>query len=292
MSVIWGYNWVIMKESLLYCDPFSFSAIRTFFGALLLFLLLIWKRRSLIPRQVPLTILLGLLSTSASIGLSTWALVATGAGKTAILVYTMPFWVLILAWPILGERLHGLQWVAVAIAFIGLLVILEPWHLQGNPLSSLCAVLSGLSWAASAIVTKIMRQRAEPFDLISITAWQLMFGAVPLVVIALALPSPPIQWTSFLIGSVVYNVVFTNAIAILLWFYSLHELPAGMASMGTLATPVIGVVSAAIRLGEKPSPWEAWGMILILLGLALVSLLGMFQFRKLRKLLEEMNKHQ
>ncbi len=38
-----------------------------------------------------------------------WALEAGGTGKTAILVYTMPFWVLIMAWPFLSERITGLN---------------------------------------------------------------------------------------------------------------------------------------------------------------------------------------
>jgi len=82
-------------------------------------------------------------------------------------------------------------------------------------------------------------------------------------------------------------VVFTNAIALLLWFYSLQELPAGMAGMGTLATPVIGVVAASIQLGERPSLWEAMGMMLILLGLLLISLPGLLQYRRLKALLRQ-----
>jgi drug/metabolite transporter (DMT)-like permease len=49
------------------------------------------------------------LTTTGSVGFSTWALESGAAGKTAVLVYTMPFWVLLLAWPILAERIRGLQ---------------------------------------------------------------------------------------------------------------------------------------------------------------------------------------
>jgi drug/metabolite transporter (DMT)-like permease len=239
------------------------------------------------PREVPLTILLGLLTTTGGVGITTWALETSGAGKTAILVYTMPFWVLILAWPILGERIRGVQWIAVTVAFAGLLAILEPWHLKGSPIGNLLAVIGGLSWAASAIVTKILRRKAGDLDLISVTAWQLMFGSIPLIVVAFSLSSPPIQWTPYFIGALSYNIIFTNAIAILLWFYSLQELPAGMASLGTMATPVIGVISASIELGERPSLGEASGMVLILLGIALVSLPGVLQYRRLRTLMNK-----
>jgi drug/metabolite transporter (DMT)-like permease len=287
MSLIWGYNWVIMKEALRYCGPFDFAALRTFFGAVLLFLVLIVKGVRLRPQQVALTIFLGLLTTTGCIGVSTWALETGSAGKTAILVYAMPFWLLFLAWPILGERIRGIQWVAVASAFIGLIAILEPWHMSGSIQGNLLAVASGFLWAASAVVTKILRGRAKDFDLISVTAWQLMFGALPLVAIAFAVPARPIEWTAYFTGAVIFNIVFTNAVALLLWFYSLQELPAGIAGMGTMATPVIGVIAASIQLGERPSLWEAGGMILILLGLLLVSIPGLLQYRRLRTLIND-----
>jgi drug/metabolite transporter (DMT)-like permease len=285
MSLVWGYNWAIMKEALNYCGPFAFAAIRTFFGSLVLFFVLIVQGKDLRPKEIPLTILLGLLTTTGCIGVSTWALEFSGAGKTAILVYTMPFWLLILAWPILGERIRGIQWFAVTSAFIGLIAILEPWSMRGSPFGNFLGIVSGIFWAASAIVTKIIRQRSADFDLISITAWQLMFGALPLVVIAFTLSERPIEWTPFFTGAIIYNIIFTNAVALLLWFYSLHALPAGIAGMGTLATPVIGVLAASVQLGEIPSPVEAGGMFLILAGLALVSLPGILEYRRLRALI-------
>ena len=54
-----------------------------------------------------------MLQTAGFLGLMTWALQGEGAGKTAILTYTMPFWLLLMAWVFLGERLKGFQWVAV-----------------------------------------------------------------------------------------------------------------------------------------------------------------------------------
>ena len=55
----------------------------------------------------------------------------------------MPFWLLLLAWAFLGERLRGVQWLAVALALCGLVLVLEPWRLQGT-FSSLLAVAGGL----------------------------------------------------------------------------------------------------------------------------------------------------
>jgi drug/metabolite transporter (DMT)-like permease len=71
-----------------------------------------------------------------------------------------------------------------------------------------------------------------------------------------------------------------------LWYYILHKLPAGIASLGTLATPVIGVILASIQLGERPSLWEGLGMVLIVAALTLISFLGVMQYRRLKTVIK------
>src|SRR5665648_1239395 len=88
LALIWGYNWVVMKIGLGYAQPFAFAALRTFLGALSLFLLLIVLRRSLRPQAVGFTIVIGLLQTTGFVGLLMWALQSGGAGKTSVLTYT------------------------------------------------------------------------------------------------------------------------------------------------------------------------------------------------------------
>jgi drug/metabolite transporter (DMT)-like permease len=185
LSCIWGYNWVVMKECLRYADAYDFAALRTGIGAVSLFALLLWKRKPLRPKAFWMTALLGLVSTTGCIGLVTLALSTGGVGKTAILVYIMPFWVLLLAWPLLSEHLRNEQWIPVILAFAGLVIILEPWKLQSTFISQIFAVLSGVAWALSAVMTKYMTRR-QSFDLISLTAWQMLLGALPLALIALA----------------------------------------------------------------------------------------------------------
>ena len=159
LTSIWGYNWVVMKECLKYAGVYDFAALRTGIGAVSLFALLLWKRRPLRPKAIWMTVLLGFLSTTAVIGLVTLALATGGVGKTAILVYIMPFWVLLMAWPLLSEKIRGIQWISVVMALVGLMIILEPWHLQSTFISKLFAVLAGVAWALSTIVTKIMNRK-------------------------------------------------------------------------------------------------------------------------------------
>jgi drug/metabolite transporter (DMT)-like permease len=276
LSIIWGYNWIIMKEAGNYAGPFQFAALRTVFGALSLFIVLLWRRQSLRLVAPGWTLLLGLLQTAGFTALSQWALVSGGAGKTAVLAYTMPFWILLLAWPLLHERLRGWQWPAVIVAGAGLVLILEPWHGQGTLFSDVLAIGSGLVWAASAIVAKMLRAR-RTVDLLSLTAWQMLFGAAVLVVIALVVPAPPMIVGAYLVGAVAFIAVFGTALAWLMWLYVLDKLPASMAGMGSLAIPAIGVLAAWIQLGERPSTTELAGMLAIGGGLALLTLAGMHQ---------------
>jgi len=279
MSAIWGYNWVVMKEGLRFCDPFVFAAVRILPAAICLFVILIWTKKDWRPRQVKWTVLLGFLSTTVGYGLPLWALAGGAAGKTAVLLYTMPFWVILLAWPILGERIRGFEWLAVILAFAGLALIIAVDAIGANLWSSFLAVMAGISWAGSAIITRIMR-RDPKFDVLSVTTWQMIYGTVPLIIISILMPSPPIQWTPVFIVALLYNIFLVCVIAFLLWFYILEKLQAGMATMGTLVTPVLALVSARIQLGEIPSSREALGIILILSGIGLLGAIAFLRNRR------------
>jgi drug/metabolite transporter (DMT)-like permease len=274
LTVIWGYNWVVMKSALEYSGAFEFAALRTVIGALCLFAVVIYMRKPLRVKEMPTLIVLGIMQTSGFTGLLIWALVEGGAGKTAVLTYTMPFWVMVLAWPMLGEKLRGLQWPAAILSTMGMLFILDPMHLGTDTFSMFLAVLSGIFWALSVILAKKLHQRSPDLDLLTLTAWQMFFGSIPLVVLALLVPSAPIQWTPYFIGAVIFNSVFCNALAWLLWLYALQRLSAGVASMSSMLAPVIGVLAAWVQLNEVPSATEMIGMTLIASSLVIISMIS------------------
>lgn len=278
LALIWGYSWVVMKIALDYVQPFAFAALRTALGGVALFLLLPLLRRPVKPKAFWPTALLGLLQTTGFVGMLTWALENGAAGKTSILTYTMPFWLLLMAWVVLGEKLKGFQWVAVGLALVGLVLILSPWRLEGKT-SDFLAVGGALFWAASAVYAKILRRRHE-VDLLSLTAWQMLLGSVPLIVIsALTWKGPPV-WTGTFIGALIFVAILGNALAWVLWLYILNSFRAGTAGLATLLTPVIGISAAWIQLGEQPGVVEGLGMIAVVGALLLTGLWELLRGRR------------
>jgi drug/metabolite transporter (DMT)-like permease len=271
LSLAWGYTWVLTKQGLAYAPPFAFAAQRCVGGALALFLALKILGRPLrlvAPGNV-----------AAFLTFQTWALVEGGAGKTAVLNYTMPIWTLLMAWPFLGERIRGVQWLAAACAFAGLTLIIEPWSMQASLLSKFLGLMAAVSWAVGTILIKRLRSRCE-VDLISLTAWQLLIGAVPLLLLAVVVPDRSTVWSAPYIGILAFLSIVSTALCWWLWIHILDRAPAWEASLSVLGTPVVALVSSRLLLGEEFRVIEVLGMLMIGAGLCLLSLIGWMASRR------------
>jgi drug/metabolite transporter (DMT)-like permease len=273
LSVIWGYAWVLSKQALSFAPPFAFAAERSIGGALALLLALKLMGKPLKLAAPGPTLAIGLTQITCFMLLSTWALVEGGPGKTAVLIFTMPIWTLLLAWPILGERIQGKQWLAAASTFIGLLLIIEPWNMHTSLFSKFLGVMAALCWATGTVLIKRLRARQQ-VDLLSLTAWQMLIGAVPLVALALLIPERPTDWSATYIGILAFMSVISTALCWWLWIILLDRVPAWEASLSVLGTPVIAIVSSRLMLGEDFKLSEVTGILLIGTGLALLSLFG------------------
>jgi drug/metabolite transporter (DMT)-like permease len=264
LALVWGYTWVTIKIATQSASPLFVAGARLGLATLILFGILALTRRSLRPTPFVPTLILGLLQTTGWTLLQTIAVSQAGAGKSAVLGYTMPFWTALLAWPFLGERVAGLRWVALALAAAGLAFVVAPLDARSLGPDGL-AVLAGVSWAASAVYAKRLRARYD-VDLLSLTCWQLLWGTIPLVVLMLIFPAP-IEWTGPFIAAMAFMSIGGGALGWFLWMFILSRLPAGVAGIASLATPVVGVLSAAIQLHEIPSANELVGMVLIVVAL-------------------------
>ena len=195
-------------------------------------------------------------------------------GKSAVLIYTFPFWTLLFARIALGERIRGAQWLGVVLAGCGLILVLEPWQPGGSLFSRLLAVMSGVSWAISTVIAKNWRQRGD-FDLLTVTAWQLLLGGIVCSVIAVAVPAKPIIWNAYFVLLIAASGIVATAFGWLLWLMILKHLSAGVAGLGMMAVPALGVLFSRLQYGETFDPVEITGMLLLAASLVLLSWLNL-----------------
>ena len=266
LSITWGANVPYMKAALDFSGPAEFAFLRNFFGAVVLFGILLVLKKPILIREAPKLFVLGLFQTAGFTGFLIWALLDGSASKTVILVFTMPLWVAMMAWPLLRERLTAAQWFAAGISFLGIGIIFNPLSVENNILSCSLALASGFSWACGVILSKKIHTNFPKLDLLTMTAWQMLWGSIPLFIILFIVNSGPIIWTNYFISIVLFNIIFVNAIAYLLWFFALKHLKASSVSMLSLLTPIAGGISAWFLLDEVPNDSEKIGYFLILLG--------------------------
>ena len=271
MCLIWGYSWVVMKVALAHAHPFDFAALRIAIGAVFLFAIIKATGRPLLLKRWPMAIVLGLLQVGLFVALSHFALLQAGPGKTSVLVFTMPFWMIVFAHFILHERMRGLQWASVALAFGGLVLIVAPWQL-GSVFAGALAVCAGCVWAFASVLSK--KWPTPGADPLTYTAWQLTFGLIPLMLLAWLHPHAGIQWNLPFSLALGFSAIFATAIGWWLWIYVLTSSPAGIAGLNSLGIPVVAVIASWIQLGERPPALELAGMALIGIALALLAGLG------------------
>jgi drug/metabolite transporter (DMT)-like permease len=282
LSITWGYTWVLAKQALTYAPPFAFAAERCVGGALALLLAVKLMGKSLRLPAPGATLAIGLAQVTGFMLFQTWALVEGGPGKTAVLIFTMPIWTLLIAWPMLGERIRGTQWLAAISTLTGLMLIIEPWNMHTSLLSKFLGVMAALCWAIGTVLVKRLRSR-EKVDLLALTTWQMVLGAVPLVLLAVAIPERPTDWSVSYIGILTFMAVISTAMCWWLWIIILDRVPAWEASLSVLGTPVVAIVSSRLMLGEEFKLSELAGMLLIGGGLALLTLIGWAASRRTGK---------
>ena len=268
--IIWAYSWIVMKQVLRYAGPFDFAAIRYSLGTVVLFAVLVVIRRPLSPPPLLGTAIVGIAQTAAFQGLGQLALTSGGAGHVALLAYAMPFWAVLLAWAMLGDRPTRRHWTGIALAAIGLILVIAPWEGLGSMASTIYALLGGMCWALGTVMTKRIFQRSHP-DPMTFTAWQMGFGALALTLVAVCVPQREIAWTPAFIGGLAYSVVLASSVAWALWSFVVQRLPTTLASVSSLAVPVTSVFMAWAILSERPTRSEWLGIAFIVAGLFAVS---------------------
>lgn len=266
-SIGWGFNWPVTKFLLAELPPLTLRGVTGVLGALLLALLAVIRRQSL---QVEGAIWPRLL-TSAVLNVTGWmvlmglALLWLPASEAALIAYTMPVWASIMAWPVLGEQPTLLRTLGLLLAFASLATIMG-----GNGIAAsveklpgiVMALVGAFGFAVGTVFSKKYPIRLPP---IAAAAWQIGIGCLPVSIVGLLVETTHLsQVTQVGWWLLVYSVVGQFCIAYLSWFAALARLPASVAAIGTMAVPVIGVVTSAIALSEPLGPGQIAALLLTL----------------------------
>jgi drug/metabolite transporter (DMT)-like permease len=279
LTLIWGFNWVALKLAMQHADPVVFNVQRTLVAIAVLLALMLWRGTSLAPNSWIAIIVTGFFQTTINFGSTTMAVASGGAGRASVLVFTMPFWTLLLAWPVLGERIRGNQWIAVLLALAGLTLVVEPWNWHDAILPKLWAVLSGFGWAAGTIATKYF-QREKHLDMLNFITWQMIVGVLPFFLLPFIRDTPSVDWSPVYVTTLAYSGAIATASGFVLWIAVLRWLPAGTAALNMLAIPAIALVSSMMIFDERLNQTEWTGIALIASGLVIISLLAWMRARR------------
>lgn len=273
LTFFWGFNWPIMKIALTEISPWTFRSLCLAFGGLSILCLAKMRGLSLsIPKQE-----LKPLFLAASFNITGWYLCSAyglyylAAGRAAILGFTMPLWAAILGKFVLHERLTFERLVGLGLGLAGLMILIWPdlKTIGASPFYSLFMLGAAVSWATGTITMKYFHWT---MPLVVLTGWQLILGGIP--VIGGALLFEPITTFSQLSLKAIFATAYVILLAIIFsqwaWFKVVILLPAGVASIGTLAVPVVGVFSSALILGEPIRAMEIIALVLVVTGMAIV----------------------
>jgi drug/metabolite transporter (DMT)-like permease len=270
----WGANWAGIKILLREWPPLFARGVSGVAAGLLLAAVAVSFGESLrVPRRVIVPLLFAsFTNVFAWMGFATVAMKYLTVSEGTLLVFTMPIWATLFAWPILGKRPALRDVAALLLGLCGLVVLLSGHGVTLGP-DKLTGIVLALSSAILFALGGVMMRSPLPIPPTALVAWQVGLACLPMIILGLLFEHPDFGaltttgWTAL-----IYMTLGPMGICYLTWFATLRRLPAATAAIGTLAIPIIGVTAAAIMLGEPFGLRQAISMALTLAGVALALL--------------------
>lgn len=266
-----GVNWPVMKVALHASAPLWLSTERLMVAGVLYAAVLAVQGQLIWPprREWPIILTLGIFQSAMMITLVTVGVATVGAGRSAILAYTMPVWVIPGAVLLLREYPSRAQLVGLALGVVGILVLFNPldfdWSDRTVVLGNAAVLCSALAWSFVLLRVRGHVWGVSPVQVMPI---QTLLGGLLVLPFAIVFEgsTPRGNLSPGFLIPFAYVSVFATCVAFWLVVEAAHRLPAVRMSLGQLATPVIGVAASALWLGEMPSTGSVVGLALILLG--------------------------
>jgi len=223
-----------------------------------------------VKADIPVILSVGLLHMGAFAALVSLGLQYVPAGRSVVLAYTTPLWVIPAARVFLGEPIGRGRQLGLALGLLGLVVIFNPlafdWRNREAVFGNGLVLLAALCWAANIVYVRAHRWVTPPFEL---AFWQALLASGVLAAVAWAAEGAPrVTWSPDLGWLLGYGGVFGIAVAYWAAVNVNRSLPAGVTSIGLLGVPVVGLLCSAVVLHEPLSAPLLLGMALIVAGIA------------------------
>ncbi|GGC82991.1 putative transporter YoaV [Thalassobacillus devorans] len=275
VTLIWGYAWVLMKASLAFMGPFTFSALRFSTGTVTMFVILFVLKLGLPPKdQWKHLAVIGLLQTTVVFLFVMYGLKFVDAGKSSVLLYSMPIWSSLLASIFLSEKIPKVKGIGLALGMTGLLTILGWDVIVQQDLTVLAGelliILAAVSWGISNVY---YRKKLKNVTNLQVSAYQMLFGSLGLIIAALITEwGDAVHLTTESLYYVLFTGVLASALCFTLWFVILNSIDMVTATLSTLLVPVFGMIFGAVLLNEKLGINVILGSAMILTGIAVSQL--------------------
>ena len=263
----WGSNFSAMKLALDELSPFLFVALRF---ALLVPLIAVFPR----PASWRAILAVGAFINMGQFAFLFGAMAANAsAGLASLIIQSQVPLTILLAWAIHGERITLIQALGIGLAAAGLAGI--GLVAGGNiTLLGLGLILCGaLSWACGNVVLR----RLPGVRMLPLFLWGSLVPPLPMLALSMLVETPaplgqiaalsPAGW-----GAVIYVAVASTVFGYSIWGTLLSRHPAALVTPFALLIPVVGLMTAAVVLGERVSGAEALAGLTVLAGLALAVL--------------------
>ena len=268
----WGLVWPVNKVLLETFSPLWVVAARSAIATVALFGIALARGRLALPPRadVPVVQSLALLHMVGFGVLAAWGLHLVPTGRSVVLAYTTPLWVVPGASLFLHERLTPRRIVGLLVGLAGLVVLFNPttfdWTSRGAVLGNAAIVLAAFLWAASILHIRGHRWRSTPLDLVP---WEMLLATAIIASLGVAVDGvPSVTWSGRLVALLLYAGIPGTAVAYWATALASRNLPAVTTSLGLLATPVLSVVVATLWLGEPLTLALVAAIVLILGGVA------------------------
>ncbi|MBV0934348.1 DMT family transporter [Marinobacterium weihaiense] len=215
------------------------------------------------------------------------ALARTHASHVVVFLYTSPiFTALGLHFVHADERLAGLQWGGIGLAFIGVCIaFLGGGDVAGTSLTGdAMALLAGAIWGLTTVVIRGSSLSEAPA--VKTLFYQMAVAAVMLIGAAFIMGNGRMHWTPDTTLNLAFQAVVIAVGSYLTWFWLLKRYLASRMATFVFMTPLVGVLFGVMILDEALSRGFVGGGLLVLAGIFLVSAKDLLNQRKARRVQE------